>query len=67
MYAPLIPASNKEIDTIPSTQTRFTLEEIFPGSLLCFRFRVFGFVGVYTEIIFGSLTVYTQRQLREHS
>ena len=31
------------------------------------NFRVFGFVGVYTERIFGFLTVYTQRQLRKHS
>ena len=31
------------------------------------NFRLFILVGVYTERIFGFLTVYTGRQLREHS
>ena len=52
------------------SKTTFTLEEVFPGFVNVsgfISFRVFGFVGVYTERIFGFLPVYTQRQLRKHS
>ena len=61
---------NKDEITPSYTMGRFTLEQFFSKFLNVsgfISFRVFGSVGVYTKRKFGFFTVYTGRQIREHS